>query len=181
MLINIKINTIALPLLFFSLICHNSTAQSRMYRPLRISQPVKLDGKFDEPFWQQTEVMNDFVMADPQPGATPTEKTEFKIAYDDVNLYIAYSSFDSEANKIVHNNMERDSDPADDDGKRGSAAGTRSPLGGCGAWSMGDGPHGGGEHAVAAAGGDTVSRLGEVCGAGAVYLLRLRWRADMDF
>lgn len=116
MLINIKINTIALPLLFFSLICYNSTAQSGMYRPLRISQPVKLDGKFDEPFWQQTEVMNDFVMADPQPGATPTEKTEFKIAYDDVNLYIAYSCFDSEANKIVHNNMERDSDPADDDG-----------------------------------------------------------------
>lgn len=86
-----------------------------MYHPLRINQPVNLDGKFDEPFWQQSEVMSDFVMADPQPGATPTEKTEFKIAYDDVNLFIAYSCFDSEANKIVHNNMERDADPDNDD------------------------------------------------------------------
>lgn len=101
---------------FYFAVIAEVSAQRKTYHPLRITQPVKLDGKFDEPFWQQAEVMNDFVMADPQPGASPTEKTEFKIAYDDVNLYIAYSCFDSEAGKIVHNNMERDSDPADDDG-----------------------------------------------------------------
>ncbi len=90
-------------------------SQSRMYHPLRITEEVKLDGKFDEPFWQQAEVMNDFIMADPKPGSVPTEKTEFKIAYDDVNMYIAYLCFDTEADKIVHNNMERDADPDNDD------------------------------------------------------------------
>lgn len=97
------------------LISCSGFAQTKMYHPLRISTPVKLDGKFDEAFWQQAEVMNDFVMADPKPGESPTEKTEFKIAYDDVNLYIAYFCYDSEPGKIVHNNIERDADPDNDD------------------------------------------------------------------
>jgi hypothetical protein len=63
----------------------------RVYRPLRIDEPIKVDGVLDEPAWQRAVQDTRFVSRISQPFGLPTtEPTAVQVAYDDKNLYVAY-------------------------------------------------------------------------------------------
>ncbi len=48
----------------------------------------KIDGKLDDPVWQQAEFHSDFLQRVPNEGAEPLERTEVAVAYDENTLYI---------------------------------------------------------------------------------------------
>ena len=61
----------------------------------KASGPISVDGKIDEPSWQQAEVVDDFFRREPRQGGAIKYKTEVRFLYDDKNLYVAAFCADS--------------------------------------------------------------------------------------
>ena len=83
-------------------------AQQSPYKPLRISEKIILDGKLNEPAWKNAQKENDFMQYDPTAGASPTEKTEVRIVYNDEYLFAGIRAYDHEPSKLIATGMERD-------------------------------------------------------------------------
>lgn len=67
-----------------------------------------IDGLLNDPAWDQVDWGADFVEQRPDENTDPTQKTRFKILYDDRSLYIAIQCFDTEPDKIVSRLTRRD-------------------------------------------------------------------------
>lgn len=63
------------------------------------SAPV-IDGRLDDEVWQNAASIDDFHQTAPMDGASPTERTIVRVAYDDEYLYIAADLRDSEPQGI---------------------------------------------------------------------------------
>ena len=75
----------------------------------RTSEDIKVDGVLDEPVWQTVEPIRQLYQIQPDQGDPATEPSEVRILYDDKKLYFGFVFFDSEMDKIVANDMRRDS------------------------------------------------------------------------
>ena len=75
----------------------------------RISEEIKIDGVLDEPIWKNVEPIRQLYQIQPDQGDPATEQSEIRILYDDKKLYFGFVFFDSEMDKIVANDMRRDS------------------------------------------------------------------------
>lgn len=67
-----------------------------------------LDGRLDDEVWLLAPAQGPFVQRDPNFGWLSTERTEFRILYDDRTLYFGVWCFDSEAHLIQASQMLRD-------------------------------------------------------------------------
>ncbi len=77
-------------------------------RAIRISKPLKIDGKLDEPFWKTLPVAGDFVEYSPRNGSRPPSKTEVRFAYDDMALYVGAIMYDAHPDSIFKQLGQRD-------------------------------------------------------------------------
>jgi len=84
-------------------------------RPVRVSEPPRIDGRLDEQWWADIEPVTDLRQYEPDNGASSTERTEVYIAYDDEFLYFGVRAFDREPDRIVARQFERDSNLDADD------------------------------------------------------------------
>ena len=75
----------------------------------RTDAEISVDGVFAEPVWQTVEPIRQLYQIQPDQGEPATEATEVRILYDDKKLYFGFIFFDSEIDKIVANDMRRDS------------------------------------------------------------------------
>ena len=75
----------------------------------RTSEAIKVDGVLDEPVWQNVEPIRQLYQIQPNQGDPATEQSEVRILYDDKKLYFGFIFFDSEMDKVVANDMRRDS------------------------------------------------------------------------
>jgi hypothetical protein len=73
----------------------------------RIAGSIVLDGRADEPAWAAVEPLPT-TMHLPTFGAPPTERTEFKIAYDSEYVYFSCQAYDSDVRGIRMYSFERD-------------------------------------------------------------------------
>jgi hypothetical protein len=73
----------------------------------RLSIPIRLDGRVDEAAWLAIEPLR-AVMSSPKFGAEPSERTEFRIAYDEDYLYISGVLHDREPDGIRATTLRRD-------------------------------------------------------------------------
>jgi hypothetical protein len=78
-------------------------------RATRVSVPVTIDGRLDEEVYRSIPSITDFVQQEPVEGAPVTEKTEAWILFDDKNIYLACRCWDAHPDRIVANDMRRDS------------------------------------------------------------------------
>ena len=78
-------------------------------RAVRIAEPLRLDGRLDEAIYSTVQPMSDFIQVEPQGGAQASEQTEAWVLYDDDNLYVAVRAADSQPDRMVANEMRRDS------------------------------------------------------------------------
>lgn len=107
--------TLAMTLLILALFSLKTTAQTiqttsdtakYMKNPkpslkaTRITQSPKIDGQPTDECWKNLPFADDFVMHRPQPYRKSEFKTEVKIAYDDVAIYILGYMYDKEPKKI---------------------------------------------------------------------------------
>lgn len=86
------------------------------YIPFRTNAPFTLDGALLEPEWQLTPVESTFMQQGPVAGATPTERTEVRIMYDNNFLYVGITCYDSEPDKLIRAELERDFPIGNEDG-----------------------------------------------------------------
>ena len=78
-------------------------------RAIRLTAPLKIDGRLDEAFYREYSPMSDFVQNDPNPGAAATEKTDVWVAFDADNIYVTFRAWESEPARMVADEMRRDS------------------------------------------------------------------------
>ena len=78
-------------------------------RATRITTPIEVDGKLDDEAYRQVEALTDFVQSEPQTGAPSSERTEAWVLFDDDNLYLACRCWDRHPERMILNEMRRDS------------------------------------------------------------------------
>lgn len=83
------------------------------YKVNRISSPIVIDGRVDEPVWDTIEPLP-LVAYTPVAGLPPSERTEIRIAYDDNYFYVSMRAYDSEPDGIRWNTYFRDRFSGDD-------------------------------------------------------------------
>ena len=77
-----------------------------------------LDGVLDDPIWREATVITDFHQVQPVDHGEPTEVSEFYIAYDERNFYMAARLYDSNpslirANQLIQGQNVNGDDTAD--------------------------------------------------------------------
>jgi hypothetical protein len=78
-------------------------------------EAIQVDGRLDEPAWQRAEPAVGFRQQDPDNGVAATEPTEVRILFNRQRLYIGVTLQDSEPDRILGNQMQRDQPFSADD------------------------------------------------------------------
>jgi hypothetical protein len=73
----------------------------------RLASPIRVDGRVDEAAWMAIEPLR-AVTSSPTFGAEPSERTEFRIAYDQDYLYVSGVLHDREPDGIRATSLRRD-------------------------------------------------------------------------
>ncbi|MDB4664917.1 carbohydrate binding family 9 domain-containing protein [Verrucomicrobia bacterium] len=75
---------------------------------IRVEKGPQIDGRLEEPLWGEAPAAGPLWQYEPNQGHEMTERTEFRVVYDDQNLYIGVWCFDSEPDKINARVMQRE-------------------------------------------------------------------------
>ncbi len=76
------------------------------------SAPV-IDGSIDEETWQTGDWGGDFVQYEPNNGSDASQKTEFKVLFDDNYIYVAIKAYDTAPDSISRRISRRDNADGD--------------------------------------------------------------------
>ncbi len=101
-------------------ICGSLCAQAQQVsvpaaRAVRTPQPIRLDGRLDEPAWKLAEPIGPLIQRDPREGEPATEETEVRILFDEQALYFGIVCRDRTPAAIVSTQLTRDADLEVDD------------------------------------------------------------------
>src|SRR5690242_17056404 len=77
---------------------------------VRATAAPVIDGRLDDVVWQSAPAGKDFTQIQPGDGKAPSEKTEFRIMYDDDHVYVGIHCYDDEPDKMVTRLTRRDRD-----------------------------------------------------------------------
>lgn len=75
----------------------------------RVATSPKIDGQITEQVWSKATVLTDFLEFEPNNGAPANERTEVRILYDDVAIYISANLYDTRPDEIQKQLGDRDS------------------------------------------------------------------------
>jgi hypothetical protein len=89
---------------------HNAIRASRVATAVRIAEPIMLDGRLDEEAWTRAPIAGDFYQKLPDNGAPATERTDVRFLYDNDNLYVGVTCYDSEPDKLLIKDLKEDFD-----------------------------------------------------------------------
>jgi hypothetical protein len=78
-------------------------------------QAVDIDGALDEPIWRTADPAVGFIQRDPDNGAPASERTEVRVVYDAGRLIVGAMLYDSEPDRLLGNQMQRDQSFSADD------------------------------------------------------------------
>lgn len=82
--------------------------EKRIYTTIRTSNPPVINGDLSDAAWTEGEWSGGFWQYEPVEGGPAGQQTEFKLLYDDSNIYIAIKCFDSDPDSIVSRMTRRD-------------------------------------------------------------------------
>jgi len=85
----------------------------RIYTTKRVKKAPIIDGDITDETWNTVSWNENFTQLSPTEGNKPTQRTKFKIIYDEKNLYLAVRCYDSEPDKIVKRLSRRDGNDGD--------------------------------------------------------------------
>lgn len=90
------------------IISFSQTPEKRNYNTDFTNTAPVVDGLPDDECWNLVEWSGDFIQIQPEENKPPSQKTDFKILYDDNNLYVFIRAFDTEPDKISRIMSRRD-------------------------------------------------------------------------
>jgi len=77
-------------------------------RAHRVSEPLRIDGRLEEPVYGSTPAISNFVQQEPDEFKPATEKTEAWIFFDEDHVYVSARNWESAPERRVANEMRRD-------------------------------------------------------------------------
>ena len=77
-------------------------------RAVRLTQPLRIDGRLEEPIYTDLVPIADFIQQEPQEGAVASERTEVWLTYDDDNVYVSVRCWETHPERTVRREMRRD-------------------------------------------------------------------------
>jgi len=84
-------------------------SQKRTYTTQHVNpHPPTIDGRLDDPAWASVPWGDTFTQREPYDGKDESQRTAFKILYDDKNVYVAIRAYDTEPEKITRRMTRRD-------------------------------------------------------------------------
>ena len=89
---------------------HEAVRAARVVTAVRIAERIMLDGRLDEAVWAQAPLALDFFQKLPNNGAPASERTEARFLYDDDNLYVGVTCYDTEPDKLLIKDLREDFD-----------------------------------------------------------------------
>lgn len=84
-------------------------------RAVRAKTPIKVDGRLDEPEWAQAEPISDFYQRGRRDVIPASERTEVRVLFDDIGIYVGFRCFDHEPDKVKARALFRDEAGGADD------------------------------------------------------------------
>ena len=78
-------------------------------------ESIVLDGRLDEPAWNDAQYVGGFVQAEPLQGQPASERTEVRVLYNDDAIFIGARLYDRDLSQIVTTDTSRDSNLGDQD------------------------------------------------------------------
>jgi Domain of unknown function (DUF5916)/Carbohydrate family 9 binding domain-like len=81
----------------------------------RVTERPTIDGLLDEAIWEQATVLTDFVQAEPLEGQPASERTEVRVLYDEVSIFVGVRLLDADQSQIVVTDTRRDAALNDQD------------------------------------------------------------------
>lgn len=78
-------------------------------RAIRLAEPLRLDGVLEEAAYREHTPITEFIQQEPHEGEPATERTEAWVLFDRDNIYIAAHCHDTHPERMVVNEMRRDS------------------------------------------------------------------------
>ncbi|HCC71200.1 MAG TPA: hydrolase [Bacteroidales bacterium] len=108
---------LTLVLIFFAGLLINATSQDltekKYYEAIRIEKAPSIDGNLDDEAWLSNNWEGGLIQHEPYENRSPSQPTEFKICFDDINLYIAIKAHDSAPDSITNRMSRRDNGDGD--------------------------------------------------------------------
>ena len=101
-------SAIFLILINFFLSSFSQTIEKKTYQTAFTTKAPEIDGLMNDSCWNKVEWKGDFIQTQPSENKPPSQQTEFKILYDDNNLYVFIRAFDTEPEKISRRISRRD-------------------------------------------------------------------------
>ena len=78
-------------------------------RAIRLDAPLQLDGRLDERVYHDVPPVTDFIQQEPNEGAPAGDQTEVWVTFDADTLYVSARCWSRAPDRIVANEMKRDS------------------------------------------------------------------------
>ena len=91
------------------------TAPRPILRAMPITEPIRIDGRLDEPAWLRADSATDFITALPRDGYAASERTVARVLIDGEYLYIGAYMYDAQPEKLYSPGLEQDFDTQDAD------------------------------------------------------------------
>ncbi len=92
---------------------YQSVRNEKAYRATRTTGEILIDGFVDEAAWEAADARNDFFQSEPRTGYPATERTEWRLLFDDTNIYVSVVC--EQAGPIIVSELARDFSPGDGD------------------------------------------------------------------
>jgi hypothetical protein len=87
-----------------------ASARTHPVDALASAKAVRAAGEPSEDVWQTAAPVDAFVQREPSEGGAPSQRTEFRVAYDASTLFVRVRAYDTEPDKIVTYLTRRDLD-----------------------------------------------------------------------
>lgn len=84
--------------------------RQKRYHATRTTTPPTIDGRLDDAAWREARVDDRFTQQFPDEARAPSQRTELRVLYDDVAIYVAVRCWDSDPAGIVERLTRRDRD-----------------------------------------------------------------------
>jgi len=89
------------------------TLEKKQYKATKLTVLPEIDGILDDDTWNEGTWIDDFTQYEPYNGAKVSQRTEFKILFDDDNIYAAFKAYDTSPDSIVSRLTRRDNPDGD--------------------------------------------------------------------
>jgi hypothetical protein len=92
---------------------NGQTPEKKQYKAERLTIAPDIDGILDDAAWKEGTWIDDFTQYEPYNGSKVSQRTEFKILFDDDNIYGAFKAYDTSPDSIVNRLTRRDNPDGD--------------------------------------------------------------------